>query len=183
MSETLLTHINRDGLHHIDVAPSFETDDSFSVSLANHGAPIHVHLHLDDNLSDVASLSAGNHYIEANSTEAVPITVHDGPARGKLKVVTGYGAETAYVDVDIAEIDPEKDSIPVDESLSKPRQKPVQSDTDASELARNIPLIVLGIMALVLGLGVGVLVDWVLALFGAITVLVGIGVAGYFLVR
>jgi hypothetical protein len=181
--ETLLTHINRDGLHHIDVAPSFEIDDSFTVSLVNHGAPIHVHLHLDDDLSDVTSLPTTNHYIEADSTEEVPITVHDGPASGKLKVVTGYGAETTYVDIDITEINPEEDSIPVDESLSKPKQRPVKGTDEPSELARNLPLFVLGALALVLVLGVGFLVDWVVALFGAITVLVGIGVAGYFLTR
>lgn len=183
MSRTLITHINRDGLHHIDVTQSFETDDSFSVSLVNHGAPIHVHLHLDDALSDVASLSATNHFIEAESTEEVPVMVRDGPAQGKLKVVTGYGAESAYVDVDIAEPNANEGSIPVDETLSKPRRRPTQPRRQSSELGRNLPFVILGAVALVLVLGVGFLVDWGVAVFGAVAVLVGIGVATFFLTR
>jgi type IV secretory pathway TrbD component len=181
--ESLSTHFNRGGLHDIDVAPSLETDDSFVVSLVNHGAPIHVHLHLDDDLSDAASLAATNHYIEADSTEVVRVRVHDGPASGKLKVVTGYGAESAYVDVDIAEKNPETDSIPIDESLSKPKRRPVTRTDESSELARNLPLFVLGALALVLVLGVGFLVDWFVALFGALMVFVGLGAARYFLAR
>ncbi len=183
MSGTLPIHINRDGIHHIDVAKSFAVDDSFDVSLENHGAPIHVHLHLDDDLSEVASLSATNHYIEDGETELIPISVHHGPARGKMKVVTGYGAETSYVDIDIAEFDPSADEIPVDETLSKPKQRSPQPTTDTSELTRNLPLVALGVLALVLVLGVGVLVDWGVALVGAVVVLVGIGAAAYFLTQ
>ncbi len=183
MSGTLSIHINRDGLHHIDVAQSFETDDSFDVVLENHGAPIHVHLHLDDELSEVASLSATNHYIEEDETEVVPISVRNGPGRGKLKIVTSYGAETSYVDVDIEEFDPDADEILVDEALSKPKPQSPQQSTEASELTRNLPLIVLIVLAVVLVLGVGILVDWVVALFGAVSVLIGIGVATYFLTQ
>ncbi len=183
MSATLPIHINSDGLHDIDVEKSFDADESFDVSLENHGAPIHVHLHLDDDLSEAASLSATNHYIEEGETELVPVTVHDGPGGGKLKVVTGYGAETSYVDIDIAEFDPDADEILVDETLSKPQPRSPQSTTEASELTRNLPLVALVVLALVLVLGVGILVDWGVALFGAVSVLIGIGVATYFLTQ
>ncbi|SIQ98298.1 hypothetical protein SAMN05421858_1022 [Haladaptatus litoreus] len=184
MSETLPIHVNRDGLHHIDVAQSFEADDSFTIALKNHGAPIHAHLHLDDNLSEVASLSATNHYVKADDTRHVTVTVRDAPASGKLKIVTGYGAETAYVDVEIHERDEQKDSIPVDESLSKPqRTRSPEPKPSSSALMKNLPLVLLGLFALVLAFGAGLVVDGGVALFGALVVLVGLGVAAYFLLQ
>ncbi|WP_227354786.1 DUF7524 family protein [Haladaptatus salinisoli] len=183
MPGTLPIHINRDGLHDIEVAQSFEADDSFTVALENHGAPVHAYVHLDDDLSRGASLAATNHYVEGGTTRYVTVTVHDAPASGKLKVATGYGAETAYVDVDITEPDERGDSVRVDESLSKPKRRPADSDTEPSELTKNLPLLVLGVLALFLVIGVGAVVDGVVAVFGALVVLAGLGAAAYFLTR
>ncbi|WP_227376424.1 DUF7524 family protein [Haladaptatus halobius] len=183
MPRTLPIHINRDGLHDIEVAQSFEADDSFTVALENHGAPVHAYVHLDDDLSRVASLEATNHYVEDGSTRNVTVTVHDAPASGKLKIATGYGAETAYVDVDVTEPDERSDSVQVDESLSKPKRRPADPEPEPSELTKNLPLLVLGGLALVLVIGVGAIVDGVVAVFGALVVLVGLGAAAYFLTR
>ncbi|GAA0251396.1 hypothetical protein ACFFQF_02470 [Haladaptatus pallidirubidus] len=184
MSETLSIHVNRDGLHHIDVAQSFETDDSFTIALKNHGAPIHAHLHLDDDLSEAASLGATNHYVKADDTRHVTVTVRDAPASGKLKIVTGYGAETAYVDVEIHELDEQQDSIPVDESLSKPqRRHSARTESASSNVVKNLPLILLGLFAVVLAFGAGLVVDGGVALFGALVVLAGLGAAAYFLLQ
>lgn len=183
MPGTLSIHINRDGLHHIDVAQSFETNDSFTVALKNHGAPIHAHLHLDDDLSEVASLAATNHYVEAEDTCHVAVTVRDAPAQGKLKVVTGYGAESSYVDVKIHEPDEQRDSIPVDETLSTPRRRgrPPEPDLTQSNAMENLPLVLLGLFALLLVVGAGFVADAGVALFGALVVMVGLGAAAYFL--
>ncbi|WP_458189254.1 DUF7524 family protein [Haladaptatus sp. NG-WS-4] len=183
MPGTLPIHINREGLHDIDVATSFETDDSFTIALENHGAPVHTYVHLDDELSEVASLEATNHYVEAGTTEHVTVTVHGGPARGKLKVATGYGAESTYVDVSIAEPDDEEDSIPVDEKLSKPQRRNVDPEPDSSELLKNAPLLVLAAFALILVIAVGAIVDGVVAVFGALVILAGLGVAAFFLTQ
>ncbi|WP_435153225.1 DUF7524 family protein [Haladaptatus sp. DFWS20] len=188
MSETVSVHVNRDGLHHIDVAQSFETDGSFTIALKNHGAPIHAHLHLDDDLSEVASLGATNHYVKAKDIRHVPVTVHDAPAHGKLKIVTGYGAETTYVDTNILEPEERSSSIPVDEALSKPQggrpTEPRQgSKSTQSDTLKNLPLVLLGLFALVLVVGAGFLVDNGVALFGGLVVMIGLGVATYFLTR
>ncbi|WP_458206390.1 DUF7524 family protein [Haladaptatus sp. NG-SE-30] len=183
MPGTLPIHINREGLHDIDVAPSFEADDSFTISLENHGAPVHAYVHLDDELSQVATLEATNHYVEAETTRHVNVSVHDWPSHGKLKVATGYGAETAYIDVDIVEPDGQNGTVLVDESLSKPQRRPSETESEPSELIRNLPLLVLGAFALILVIGVGAIVDGVVAVFGALVILAGLGVAAYFLTR
>ncbi len=183
MSGTLSVHINRDRLHHIDVAQSFETDDSFTIALENHGAPIHAHLHLDDELSEVASLGATNHYVEDGDIRNVTVTVRDGPASGRLKVVTGYGAETAYVDLSITESDEQSGSIPVDESLSKPQRRSSKPNLNEPTLLKNLPLVALGVVALFFVAGAGFVFDGIVALFGAFVVLVGLITAAYFLTR
>ncbi|RBI60939.1 hypothetical protein DMJ13_14450 [halophilic archaeon] len=184
MSETLPIDLNRDGLHDVDVPASFEADGSFAVALENHGAPVHVHLRLDDELGEVAELEASNHYVEEGSTRSVGVELHGGlPASGRLKVVTGYGAESAYVDVNVVEPDERSDAIPVDDDLTTPRRPTTERDDDPGELRRNLPLVALGVAALALAATAGLLVDGLAALFGTLVVLVGVGVAAYFLLE
>jgi len=116
-----VAHINRTAIHSLEVPDGFETEGSFVVDLRNEGEATHVHLHLDDALSEVASLDAGNHYVAGGSNREVRVNVSaaEEPVRGKLKVVTAYGAETRYVDVTV---EPgRKGSVAVDPELSKPR--------------------------------------------------------------
>ncbi|MFB6155624.1 MAG: hypothetical protein ABEJ22_06985 [Haloferacaceae archaeon] len=103
MPGSLTVELNRDRLHDVDVVGSFATSGPFTVDLNNNGGAVHVHLHLDDDLSRVASLAAGNHYVEPNATRPVEVSVAqvDEPVSGKLKVVTGHGTETEYVTVTV----------------------------------------------------------------------------------
>jgi hypothetical protein len=124
VSESLTVELNADGLHTIAAAPSFTTDGPFDVVLDNAGEAVHVHLHLDDSLSTVSRLDGGNHYVEGGATTRVGVRVspRQEPVTGKLKVVTGYGAETAYVDVTVEPSPDEKPGIEVDEDLGRPPQ-------------------------------------------------------------
>ena len=179
MPDTLPVHVNRTSLHSLEVPERFETDDSFDVRLVNHGEPIHVHLHLDDTLSNVASIDAPNHHVGRESERIVGVTVTEPAAvLGKLKVVTSYGAETRYVDIDLSEPTGPDTPVQVDESLSKPQPKPVQDDTSETTGGdeRSLPVAILGLggVAVVLALAVAALVGGTLAWLVALVVLLSV---------
>ena len=130
MPATLSVDLNREKLHDVAVADDFETTSGFVVELVNHGEAVHVHLHLDDDLSRVARLDETNHFVEGDKRRrvAVDVAAVDEPVRGKLKVVTGYGANSVYVDVEVKPERPKKDAVEVDERLSKPPQREEGND-------------------------------------------------------
>jgi hypothetical protein len=171
--------LNRDHLHDVAATSTYTTDEAFYVALENHGEAVHIHLHLDDTLSSVATLEAGNHYVDANGTETVRVDVDPGdePVTGKLKVVTGYGAEAAYVDVTVEPFEEEKHVVQVDEELSKPQRREKRDREPSlgeqfgsvSSSSDVLPLAAFGGLAILLALGVGVVVD-------SAVVFVGVGV-------
>lgn len=190
MPDTLPVHVNREELHGLEVPNEFETTGSFDVLLQNHGESVHVHLHLDDALSEVATLEANNHYVEADSTRSVAVEVNGSPpVRGSLKVVTAYGATTRYVDVVFVEPADAPSEVTVDESLSKPqpREQPAQTNpsrpTRASGITDVPERLVLGVggLALVLALAAAIVLDNTAILLGSLAVLAGVLVALYLL--
>jgi hypothetical protein len=106
-TDTIVVDVNRTELRSLEAPDEVTVDRSFTVDLRNHGETTHVHLHLDDRLSEVARLVAGNHHVPGGSTRPVEVRVTDpeegdyAPVRGKLKVVVGYGQVTHYVDVTV----------------------------------------------------------------------------------
>lgn len=195
MPDTLPVHVNRGELHGVEVPNTFETTGSFVIELHNHGEPLHVHLHLDDDLSTVATLEANNHYVEAETERQVQVDVR-GPAavRGKLKVVSAYGATTRYVDVIITEPDEQKSSVRVDESLNKPQPRkqsatagPGQNSTAGSQsmLADRpeIGVLALGGVALLIATWGAIILQNTAVVLGALAVLAGVLVAVYMLVQ
>jgi hypothetical protein len=185
--DTLSVHLNREELHGVEVPPSFETTDSFAVELVNHGASIHAHLHLDDDLSEVAELDAANHFVDGESRRMVRVSV-DGPTAvtGKLKVASAYGAETRWVDIDVVQPAVEEHTVQVDESLAEPQPR-APSDSDGSGMggiAANPELIVLGlgVVAIVIAGVSALVIESMLVLIGALVVLVAVLVAMYVLV-
>ncbi|MFP4625610.1 MAG: hypothetical protein ACLFNI_03340 [Natronomonas sp.] len=177
MTDTLAVMVNRTGLHSLEVPETFEATGSFSIELRNYGEAAHVHIHLDDTLSSVASLDAVNHYIDAGETRTLSVDVVDGehlpedPLRGNLKVVTGHGQETRYVEV-ILEGAPE--TVRVDPSLSNP--KPMGPDP-SSPVLRALPVAVLGGVALILAIATVFASDGMAFVLGGFAMLAGIGCA------
>ncbi len=119
-SDRLLVEINRTGMRSLEVPDSVTVDRSFTVDLRNHGQDTHVHLHLDDALSEVARLGTDNHHVPGGSRRPVPVHVSrpDGyePVSGRLKVAIAYGQETEYIDITVDVDEP----VTVDPELSQP---------------------------------------------------------------
>jgi hypothetical protein len=183
VTETLPVAINRGDIHAIDVPPSFEVADTFVVRIENHGSPTHVHLHLDDALSQVASLGASNRYV--GDAEEVVVRVADGPrpAEGTLEVVTGYGAETARVAIDVVEPEQAEDAVAVDESMASPPvdgpdPEPTPSATPLPGISRDaVPVLALSGVAVVFAVVAAVISDALAVLLGVLAVLAGVAAA------
>jgi len=124
---TLAVELNGDAVHSIRTRDRFTTTGHFSVALENLGQSTHVHLHFDDDLDRVCSVAESNHFVDGRATKRVHVTTEavDEAAAGKLKIVTGYGSNTKYVDVAV-EPPPEvpADRVPVDERFTKPPERP-----------------------------------------------------------
>lgn len=179
MPDSLPVHLNRTDIHSLEVPNEFDATGSFDVQLVNHGEALHVHLHLDDALSSVASLAATNHYVQAETERPVRVTVDgDGPVRGKLKVVTAYGAETRYIDIYIPEGGTENEPVIVDDALSKPQPKPASESNPGLDALSAGPILAAGgFTVLIAGLITLVLTGNVLVTVGAVlavTILVGV---------
>jgi len=181
-ADTLPVHLNRESLHALEVPDGFETTDSFDVVLVNHGESVHVHLHLDDELSEAAAIDASNHFVDGDSRRAVRIHV-DGarPVTGKLKVASAYGAETRYVDVRIVEPEETENHVEVDESLAEPQpRQPSDGESDDGSLVdavANRPemiVLVLGFLAIVVAAVAALVLDEVVVMLGALVVLAGV---------
>lgn len=161
MAQTLPVDINRRSVHSIEPeVRQFETSESFTIELTNHGSATHVHLNVDDALADAVSLDGGNHFIEAGRTRQIEATVdqRSRPVSGRLKIVTGYGAETAVIDVSLIppEEPPERVPIEVDERLAKPqprsREQPAKrSETDTPTRAIAAGALVVLALSFVVG--------------------------------
>ncbi|QWC20104.1 hypothetical protein [Halorubrum sp. 2020YC2] len=123
---TLDVELNGEAVHDIDAPDSFAADGPFPVVLENSGRSTHVHLHFDDELDRVTAVDEVNHFVADEATRHVHVSTAavDEPVRGKLKVVTGYGSNTRYVDV---RIDPSPETpaepVAVDETLSAPPER------------------------------------------------------------
>ena len=190
MTESLRVELNAEGLHAIDAPPSFSAAGEFYVVLENSGEAVHVHLHLDDDLSNVARLDAGNHYVEGGDSQHVHVATSPGPepVTGKLKIVTGYGAETAYIDVTV---NPTPDSAPgidVDEELSRPPKREPEPSlaeelADALPARATLPLAALLLLVLVVAGVVVSVVQNTLVVLSVGVVLGAVVVAVFFVLR
>ncbi|MFB6084543.1 MAG: hypothetical protein ABEJ94_09895 [Halorientalis sp.] len=193
MPDELPVDVNRRERNSLDVPASIETDDSFVVRVRNHGNASRIHVHLDENLSAVASLAETNHYVEAQSTRDIPVSVHEHePIHGKLKLSAGYGATTRWVDVELTEPD-DTGTVEVDERLAEPGGErdgdaDDESATDGSAPGSMVadrpalPVLALGVLALVVAVGAASVFESGLVVAGAIVVFAAVVVAAYLLV-
>lgn len=187
MTDSLAVAVNRDGLHTLAVPAEFEAHGPFVVELHNHGEAAHVHLKLDDRLSEIARLKATNHYVEAGETRRIDIDTRDpstwpsGSIRGKLKVVVGHGQETHHVDVTFDK-KTAKQEVRVDPDLAEPQ---TDRDPELPPVVRLLPVVVLGSVAVLLAAGALLATDGVDVVIGSLS-LVSAGLcaaAAYHLLR
>ncbi|TKR28159.1 DUF7524 family protein [Natronomonas salsuginis] len=155
MTDSLAVAVNRDGLHTLAVPTEFEASGPFAVRVHNHGEAAHVHLNLDDRLSEIARIGATNHYVEAGESRSITVETREpsrwpsDTIRGKLKVVVGHGQETHYVDVTVDRT-AANGTVRVDPELGKPNR---DSEPELPPLAKLVPVVALGSVALVLAVG------------------------------
>jgi len=179
-------HVSRTELHSLDVPASIEVHGPFDVVFVNHAQPVHVHLHLDDDLSAIATIEASNHYVDGDSRRAVRVHVDEAalpeePILGKLKIASGYGARTRWVDIELSAPPEETSEVEVDESLARP-PAPEPEESSPSLLARpEIPVLALGAVALVVALVAALALDHTAVLVGSLAVLGGVIVALFLL--
>ena len=188
MTDSLDVAVNQQGLHTLEVDDRFEADGSFLVELTNHGEATHVHLHLGDDLSEIARLEASNHYVESGRSRRVRVRAlrpDEWPAdtvRGKLKVVVAHGNTRRFVDVvfdrttddDPVEIDPElaagSGSSSGSGSGSGYGSKSRSTAGAGTSTLRLIPVAALGLVAVLLAVGalIGTEVDLALGGFAVV---------------
>jgi hypothetical protein len=190
VSDTLPVAINRDRLHSVEAPESFVTPDSFAIELENHGEAVHVHVHLDDALSEIASVEAINHHLRPGAVRRVPITVHetDRPVTGRLKLAAAYGAETRFIEVSTGTERNAKPPVEVDAALGRSRRsgttsptRPANRGSSSGGLLAGLdaPALALGGAVVFIALVVLVAIDNAVFLIAVLLVLAGIVAAGY----
>ena len=182
MPETLPVSLNADRKHGVATAPSFETADSFVVRLESDGSPAHVHLHLDDALSTVATLETNNHYVEGVRDVAVTVEGGERPVKGTLEITTGYGANTERVAVTVVEPRLGTHYVDVDERLNHPpKRTAAESGGRSTPESGTLGLAALSVVALTLALGTAATLGSVPVALGAAVVVGSVVAALYFL--
>ncbi len=160
------------------------------MTLQNYGDSSHVHLRLDGDISQVARIQSGNHFVPAEAERSVPVEVRpvDETVTGTLVVSTGYGANERVVTVAVNPPVQREKSVDVDEQRASGRAasdpgKTVR--TVVSDLQREgaLPVVGLGALAVVLALAIGIVVDSPLALVGSVLITVGVAAALVFALR
>jgi len=162
---TLSVELNGDAVHAIRAPDRFTAAGPFAIAFENRGRSTHVHLRFDDELDRIASLRETNHFIDDQATRRVHVAVDEAEegVRGKLKIVTGYGSNTRYVDVQIEPpADAADEAVTVDEAFSEPPERP--PEVPPAQRALNavdrlierggVPAAILAFVAVVAGVAV-----------------------------
>ncbi|MFB6170506.1 MAG: hypothetical protein ABEJ06_05095 [Haloarculaceae archaeon] len=187
MSGTISIHVNRDDLYALEAPESFSTDGPFAVELHNHGAPVHVHLNLDDPLARLADFAATNRYLEEDATERIDVPVRSGTGTvtGTLTVATAHGGEQRAVAVTV---DRQEDSrVEVDPDLARSVGRESEGSLSAAFGGANLDrsavetlgVAALGVVAIVIAVGVVAAVGGLGAAIGAFVVLLAVAAAVY----
>ncbi|PSP18087.1 hypothetical protein BRC62_03700 [Halobacteriales archaeon QH_10_67_13] len=183
MPESLEVRVGREAVHGLDAPATFAAEESFSIQIRNYGRPVHVHLHPDETLAQATSVEGGNHYLEAEDSLTVPVTVEaelDPSDRrsGTLRLVAGYGAAETEIEIELRS--PAASSVTVDERLAEPRS--TKSGSGSRVLDRPTgPVLALGGLAVVVAVLSAAIVRTPAVIAGAAAVVVGVAVAVAFL--
>lgn len=189
MSERLRVNLGREGPKSVELTEdTIEVTGDFIIEVHNHGHPQHVHVAPERDLGRFVRVEAPNHFVENDELRPVHIEVdEERPEKfdGQLRVVTGYGTETTYVNVRLREDEPSRPRVAVDESLGKPPAEESGPEPLTEQLfgPGTVPLIALAIMAILIAAGAIMIATDVAVVLGVIAVLVGVGIAILLLLR
>lgn len=194
-ADTVTVDVNRGDLYAVEAPDSFETTGSFRIRLRNHGEPVHVHVRLDDALSEAVWLQTSNHYVEADGEREVLLesTGSDRGTTGTLEIATGYGRERDAIEVTVRP--PSEGEVTVDQTLAEPggasdggrtraRTHPNERSPASGLLPTrdDLPAVVLGALAvLLLVIGAALVAEDVAIVLGALILFAAVGAALYYL--
>lgn len=191
MPETLTVDINKEGIHSVSAPERIESERSLSIELRNHGQPTHVHLRLDGELASRASLGATNHYVETDRRMVELTVVEDVelPVTGRLEVVTGYGQQSSSVEVTLTKPEAAEEPAPTVSVTEEPAESAPPTSSGGAlgggqpqTLRRVLPVVLLAVLAIALA-AVALQVGGDQVMLGSAVVVVGVLIAGYFLLR
>ncbi|MFW6437346.1 MAG: DUF7524 family protein [Halococcoides sp.] len=180
MTETLPVHVSRDGLHELSVPAEITVTGAFDIGVTNHGESVHLHVHLEDGLADVASVPATNHFLEDGDRRSIPVEMPtpDSTFRGKVKLVSAHGTCTRYVDVVVEPPEASEKTVRVDESLTHPpERRPTPSPAVAAVDDPRTLAALASALALVVGIVVAVLANSLVVTVAVLLALVAVLVA------
>jgi len=174
----LEVHINRMFPNSIEFEETpIEVSGSFGIILYNHGGPCHVYLHLSDELADFAHMGVSNRFLKDRENVRLDVKVGEGApeTEGVIKIVTGHGSETAYSNVVVRDARDTRGQIKIDERLSIPKPKIVDSDPVVP--TGKIPLIALMMVAVTMAAAsLAIIQNWVI-IIGTIVIALGVYIA------
>ncbi len=151
MPDPLEIRVNSPRPNVLEPPESFVADREFSIEIVNEGKPVHVHLNLDNDLVEIIEMETGNHFVPREDTYRIPVTLLEGrrPVRGKLKVSTGYGSESEFIEIRVVEPS-DDDRVTVDETLAEPQREPREPAVPAGVLSEvgMIALVTIAVIAL-----------------------------------
>lgn len=167
-------HLNQDSPNGIS-GEATTVEGDFVILLHNHGHGLHVHLKLDSDLAQASAIGSPNHFVPADTTRSVSVEADNAklPVNGRLEVVTGYGAERAFIPVRIEAPQSARNVVEVDEALATPTNQtrtPIDSRETATVLGLGGVAVVLAILALVF-------IQDLIIFFGVLAVILSVVIA------
>lgn len=188
MPGRLRIYLGREAPKSVELADdSIEVTDDFVIEIENHGHPQHIHIAPADELGRFVMIEEANHFIETGDALAIHASVMDDrPPKfdGRLRIVTGYGTDETFVEINLRQPGDIEREVAVDENLAKP-----QSDTSEAPLMERlispdaIPILALAAMAVLIAVGATLIATDAAVVLGVIAVLVGVGIAIVLLLR
>ena len=167
---------------------AIETSGDFSIEIHNYGTPKHVHVAPVGDLGRFVTFDASNLYFEPEEVRTISASVTDRrPEKfdGKVKIVTGYGTNTTFFDVNLRQQVETTSDVIVDDELAKPQTEEATPSPFASfELGPDtLPVLALAVMAILIAVGATMIATDIAVVVGAGVVLLGVLVALALLIR
>lgn len=175
MSDSLEIHVNRQRPNVLEVPEMYVADRDFAIEIINDGKPVHVHVNLDDELLELLEVDTGNHFVARENTFRLPVTVRDGarPVRGKLKISTGYGSESRFIELRVVE-PTDDDRVVVDAELSEPPDRRQESELTPRIVGEIGAIALLGVALIALLVAASIVGTVTSPVIGVLAVVVGL---------